>query len=284
MNILLITFITTLFAFFMVWLASVKMKDAGIVDFYWGPGFALNAWIGIYFVSLAPSGPLLYAQYAFALLITLWAVRLTLQLVLRHINAKHEDARYLKMRKKGGEGFWIASLYKIFLPQAIIQWLISSTILAVFIYAPNFAPSDALALPFASSALFYVLFFIGFIIFAAGLVIESIADWQMFKAKASLLPNTTYTGGLWFYARHPNYLGEIIAWAGLSICAFALCAHPIVFFGPAFLAFVICFISQSITQKHLEGSRKDYAPYLKSTPRILPNIMEAFKPFASTTK
>ena len=53
---------------------------------------------------------------------------------------------------------------------------------------------------------------------ALGLVIEAVADQQKSLFKMALRsedkPDALYTGGLYAYSRHANYLGEIIFWLG----------------------------------------------------------------------
>ena len=49
MNLLLFTFLITLLGFICFWLIQVKLKDAGVVDIYWGPGFAVIVFIYIAF-------------------------------------------------------------------------------------------------------------------------------------------------------------------------------------------------------------------------------------------
>ena len=44
------TLLVSLLAFTGIWLIHVRLNDAGVVDYYWGPGFAVIAlvhgWIG----------------------------------------------------------------------------------------------------------------------------------------------------------------------------------------------------------------------------------------------
>ena len=66
------------------------------------------------------------------------------------------------------------------------------------------------------------LFFIGIFIFISGLSLEIIADYQ--KTKFRKQPeNRGYfiSSGLWAYSRHPNYVGEIVLWTGISVMSFS---------------------------------------------------------------
>ena len=61
---------------------------------------------------------------------------------------------------------------------------------------------------------------IGLIIWLTGFLIEVVADRQKraFR-KFSANKNKFIDSGLWAWSRHPNYLGEIILWIGISLIA-----------------------------------------------------------------
>lgn len=60
---------------------------------------------------------------------------------------------------------------------------------------------------------------VGWALFAAGFLIEAVADAQKSAFKAD--PNTSgwCDRGLWAWSRHPNYFGEILLWTGLAVSA-----------------------------------------------------------------
>src|SRR5665213_2060123 len=95
-----------------LWLISLRIRDASIVDIFWGPGVAgvvdLAAWLG------HAGGP---RTSTVLLLVNLWAIRLA-----AHIWARHdgEDHRYGAMRAKFGGNWWWASLIQVFLLQAML--------------------------------------------------------------------------------------------------------------------------------------------------------------------
>ena len=61
--------------------------------------------------------------------------------------------------------------------------------------------------------------YLGFALWFVGFFIEVIADWQKTQFKKRN-PNAFINSGLWRYSRHPNYVGEVLLWLGLSIAAF----------------------------------------------------------------
>ena len=62
---------------------------------------------------------------------------------------------------------------------------------------------------------------LGCVVAAVGLLIETVADQSksLFKIqlRASGEADRPYTGGVWAYSRHANYLGEILFWVGATV-------------------------------------------------------------------
>jgi steroid 5-alpha reductase family enzyme len=78
---------------------SLRLRDASIVDVFWGLGFALLAW---FYCLLSPE-PTVRAWLVVGL-ITAWGVRLALHIHRRN-HGKGEDARYQAMRASHGFAF-----------------------------------------------------------------------------------------------------------------------------------------------------------------------------------
>lgn len=249
---LVTSLVVTLIAFTAIWLIHVPLEDAGIVDYYWGPGFAVIGWSGLAFGAQASPVKLL-----FLMAITLWALRLAAQLIVRHQLMDGEDARYRKMREAGGPQWWWRSLYKVFLLQAGILWLVATPVHAI-VGAPAAASLSALGVA-------------GLLLFVLGFLIEAIADWQLHRHRLQgRAQHQTLSSGLWRYSRHPNYLGEIMLWLGLGLAAADLSGAWWALAGPVVLALVIRLVSLPLTEQHLIESRTDYAAYAARTPVLLP--------------
>ncbi len=74
----------------------------------------------------------------------------------------------------------------------------------------------------ANGIIFSSTTIIGIIIFIIGFTIEIIADSQKTKFRAKDDNKDKFISiGLWKYSRHPNYLGEIILWLGISLISFS---------------------------------------------------------------
>ena len=96
-----------------LWLVSIPLKDASIVDIFWGPGFAVAAWVAFALSSGAPA-----RKWLLAILTTIWAARLGLYLLWRK-RGHGEDPRYTRMIEHlGAAKRHQITLTRVFLLQA----------------------------------------------------------------------------------------------------------------------------------------------------------------------
>ena len=127
----------------------------------------------------------------------------------------------------------------------------------------------------ANGVIFSSTTIIGIIIFIIGFTIEIIADSQKTKFRANEDNKDKFiSSGLWKYSRHPNYLGEIILWLGISLISFSSLEgfQYITLVSPIFTYLLLVnvsginFLEKSGKKKwgHLESYKK----YLKETPRL----------------
>ncbi|KAK6127738.1 hypothetical protein DH2020_038514 [Rehmannia glutinosa] len=117
---------------------------------------------------------------------------------------------------------------------------------------------------------------IGWIMWALGLLVETIADQQKLTFKNSPESRGKWCDvGLWKYSRHPNYFGEILLWWGIFVAATPVLenAEWLVIFGPIFLTLLLLFLSgiplleKSADRKH--GSVSAYRHYKKTTSPLI---------------
>jgi steroid 5-alpha reductase family enzyme len=240
-------------AFTAAWLLSLRLKDVGIVDIIWGPGFALVAWVGFQLEQPEHSAALLVL-----IGVTLWALRLTGHLWARHRMSTAEDPRYAAMRAADPAGFPRRSLVMIFWLQAVILWA-----LALPIHLAMGAEQDGMQ---------GVLSLIGCLLFAAGLTLQSVADWRLLRFRRSPANRgRLLTDGVFAWSRHPNYFGECLLWFGIALMAWDASGTPLGLLGPAALTFVILRISgPPLLEPHLKATRPDYAAYAERTSAFVP--------------
>ena len=128
----------------------------------------------------------------------------------------------------------------------------------------------------ANGILINSYFYIGVLIFTIGFITEIISDNQ--KTVFRKDPNNKdrfINSGLWKYSRHPNYLGEITLWLGISIISFSSLNgwELITLISPIFTYLLLVYVS-GIRILEYNGNEKwghldSYKEYKDKTPRLL---------------
>lgn len=187
--------------FLALWAVSVRVRDASIIDIFWGPACALPAILTCVRIDGAsPRAALL------TLLVTAWAVRLAVHLALRNLG-HGEDYRYARMRaaQPSNAAFARWSLTYVFGLQCLIAWIVSLPV-----QAGQIGVDKSLG----------VFAWTGVLIFITGLAFETIGDWQLRQFKKDPAnKGRLMTKGLWAWTRHPNYFGDCLLWIGLALIA-----------------------------------------------------------------
>lgn len=128
----------------------------------------------------------------------------------------------------------------------------------------------------ANGIIFSSTTIIGIIIFIIGFTIEIIADSQKTKFRAKDDNKDKFiSSGLWKYSRHPNYLGEIILWLGISLISFSSLEglQYITLISPIFTYLLLVNVS-GINLLEKSGEKKwghldSYKSYKENTPRLI---------------
>ncbi|MHC1741268.1 MAG: DUF1295 domain-containing protein [Anaerolineaceae bacterium] len=235
-----------------LWGVSLLLKNSSIVDIFWGFGFVLSAWL--YFF-LTPEGFALRKLILLAL-VTIWGLRLTTHILIRNWR-KPEDFRYQKWRKESGNIWWIKSLFKVYLLQGVLMWLISSPLLAAQYFQTHqtFTWLDGLAI---------ALWIIGF-------TFETLGDAQLAKFRADpgnrgKLLNT----GVWHYTRHPNYFGDSAQWWAYYVFALAAGGWWTIFSPILMTLFLIKVSGVVLLEKTLANEKPGYREYMETTSAFIP--------------
>lgn len=249
--IFLINAVAILAVAFVVWLISIPLKDVGIVDIFWGFGFAMVAW-----VTVGLTGNFSLHAIALATMVTLWGTRLGLYLAKRNLGGP-EDSRYQSMRDKiGRDRFWWVSLFVVFWLQGVIMWVVSLPI----------------QMGITASPTFQWLCLIGFAIWLTGLLFESIGDFQLARFKSN--PENkgeVLDEGLWKYTRHPNYFGDFLVWWGLYAWVAFTGAALLSVIGPIVMSILLLKVSGvSLLEKTIEERRPGYRDYIRRTSPFFP--------------
>jgi steroid 5-alpha reductase family enzyme len=235
-----------------LWVISVAIHDASIVDPVWGLAFVLIAWTAVATTSSRTSVATLLVG-----LVTIWGLRLSIYLGRRNLG-KGEDFRYQAMRRRYGARFPLISLFIVFLLQAGLAWVVS-------------LPVQAGIQGSAGASLTSPLVLAGVVLWAIGLAFESVGDLQLARFKRD--PSNqgqVLDRGLWRYTRHPNYFGDFLVWWGFFLVAAATGAWWTVV-GPVLMAILLIRVSGAGLLEQTIGERRPgYADYIRRTSGFVP--------------
>ncbi len=234
-----------------VWLISLPLRDASIVDIFWGMGFVVVAW-----VSWAIGDGETNRSDLLVAMVSIWGVRLTFHLWWRS-RGQPEDYRYQSMRRRTGDSFAIRSLLTVFLFQGLLIWLVS---LPVQLAATPAGPRvRAVAV-------------VGVVVWGIGLFFETVADSQLAKFRAAADDDhAVMDWGLWRYSRHPNYFGDFCVWWGIWLVAADTPDARIGIVGPLLMSFLLLKVSGiPILERGLQRRREGYDDYAARTSAFIP--------------
>lgn len=244
--------LTTLF--FLTWGISIYKQDVSIDQHIWGLGFAIQALI--YYLE---SPQLTWQKTVFTFLVLFHTLRLTTYIFIREYK-QPEDRRYqLLLRDKLGNSLNFLSLFIIFIPQLIFNWIVGLSIFS-FQVSKNVSNINNFT------------FLFGCLTMMMGTLIESLADIQLYFFKHDKRnEGKIMDKGLWRYSRHPNYFGETMFWWGVFIANWSLGIRAVIF-APLIMHLITRFFSGvPMTEKQME---KDYGAkmeqYQQKTSAFIP--------------
>ena len=226
---------------------SLIFKNASVYDPYWSVqpivitlAFAVGKRLTI--VRLLP-----------LIAVFFWGIRLTANWAYTFKNLNHQDWRYTMLKEKTGKFYSVVNFLGIHMFPTLVVYACVLPVVYTFI------------LDFDLNA-FSIIFFA---LSIGATVIQMIADLQMqsFRNKKT---GTFIRVGLWKYARHPNYLGEILMWWGIAL-AFICANLNLWYFGlGAFInTLMFIFISVPMADKRM-AKRQGFNEYKKQTNVFLP--------------
>ena len=237
---------------FLLWLVSIALKNASIVDIFWGLGFVVVAWIC--FFSTTGFEP---RKILLTTLVTIWGLRLSIYLFWRN-HGQGEDYRYQSLRARIGKNFPIISLFVVFIFQGLLIWLISLPIQAT---QASSEPTQ-----------FTIFDVVGIMLWFIGIFFESVGDSQLASFKSD--PNNTgkvMDRGLWKYTRHPNYFGDALLWWGIFCIALSVPNGWWMVVSPIVMTTLLMKISGvALLEKTLKKTKPQYEEYVRKTNAFLP--------------
>ncbi len=232
-----------------MWVLSLRLRDASIVDRVWGLAFVVAAAAAALVAGWTLPGILALA------LTSLWGLRLSWHIHTR--NRGHpEDPRYAAWRQQHGARWPLRSLFQVFLLQGLLMWFVAAPVLYLVTNAPDeIRPLAAL----------------GVAVWIAGILFETIADAQLKRFKADPAnKGRVMDGGLWRYSRHPNYFGEAVTWWGAWLVALTYGGWWTLY-GAAIITFLLLRVSGvTMLEKTLRDAKPGYREYIERTSAFVP--------------
>jgi len=238
------TLIADVLATVVVFAFSRVYRNSSFYDAYWS---VIPPLLTFYWWSQAGPGVDQLRCRLVAVLVVLWAIRLTANWVYAFPGLHHEDWRYPMFRERAGRWEFIADLVAIHLipiyvcvthPGGDIRWL---TVVA---------------------------FVVGF----AAVTIELASDVQLHRFVGSAQPGDVMNRGLWSWSRHPNYFGEFSFWFALAL--FGVAASPSdawwLFAGAVAMLGMLLGASIPLMETRSLERRPGYQQVIDEVPRFVP--------------
>ena len=240
-----------------LWVVSVRLRDASIVDPCWSIAFLLVTVHTALRTGVTPPKVLLL------FVVGTWSLRLWLHLLLRS-RGKPEDPRYASFRRRyGPDRYWWVSFFQVFLLQGCLVLLISAPLQLAAAAAPpgHLAAIDG----------------VGLVIFTVGFLFETVADWQLQSFRRDPANrDKVIDSGLWRWSRHPNYFGEALLWWGFWLLALGQPLGWATVLAPALMAFLLLRVSGvTMLDAHLKSSKPGYEDYVRRTSAFVPRPRRA---------
>ena len=193
-----------------------------------------------------------------AVLITIWALRLGLFLLVRVFQVG-EDKRFHGVKTTFSRFFVWFSMSSL--------WVFLTTANALTLILDNN--------PHPGGG----YFFSGLAIWLIGFGLEVTADEQKRRFRKNPRNKGQFiNSGLWSISRHPNYLGEILIWVGMAVISFPVLTgwQYITLISPLFVFLLLTRVSginllEASSDKKW-GDLKSYQEYKEKTPVLIPFI------------
>ncbi len=231
-------------AAFGLWTLAKRSGDPSFIDFCWGLGFVVIAWISFGLANDHTARGLLIT-----LLTSAWGLRLGIYL-LRRWRTQGPDPRYENMRTK--------MLTHVFLLQAGVMLIVSLPV--------------QLGQAYASYAGSVAVHSVGVALIALGLVFEWTGDLQLSRFKAD--PSNkghVMDRGLWRFTRHPNYFGDFCVWWGLYLLSTSAPITYVAIVGPLLMSTMLMRVSGvGPLEKQMHATKPKYKDYVAKTSAFFP--------------
>lgn len=242
-NLLIADITATVFVF----IFSVVFRNASVYDPYWSVQPVVIVLCCAFFHNISPASVLLLISIVY------WGIRLTGNWAYVFEGLKHQDWRYTKLEKESGRLYPLINFAGIHMMPTLIVY--ACTLPSVFVIREELNAN-------AGS-------YIGTAICIGAATLQLVSDIQMQKYRKKGEHGLINTG-LWKYARHPNYLGEILMWWGIAIQAVSVMpGRWWLIAGSALNTLMFFTVSIPLADKR-QSEKPGYAEYKAGTRSLLP--------------
>jgi steroid 5-alpha reductase family enzyme len=197
------TFVADLLATLVVFVFSRVYRNSSFYDAYWS---VIPPLLLLYWWSQAGPGVDPVRPWLVAIVVVLWAIRLTANWVHAFPGLHHEDWRYPMFKEQAGRWEFGADLVAI---HVIPTCQVFLGMVPVYVAVTRPGPGVGW------------LAWLAFMIGLAAVTLELVADVQMHRFVAKRRPGEVMDRGLWSWSRHPNYFGEFGFWFSLALFGIA---------------------------------------------------------------
>lgn len=226
---------------------SLIFRNASVYDPYW------SVQPPVILIAFALGKDLTAFGILLLVVVSFWAIRLTANWAYTFANLYHQDWRYTMLKEKTGVFYPVINFVGIHMvPTLVVYGCILPGVYAI---------REGLSANVGS------ILFLCLSLCAA--TMQGSADIQMHKFRKNR-DGAFIRRGLWKYSRHPNYLGEILMWWGVSLSV-VVAAPQMWYLAAGALANTALFLAVSIPMADGRQSRKEgFSEYKKQTRMLLP--------------
>ncbi len=235
---------------------SLLTGNSSCYDPYWSVAPPL---IVAYLILAGDGNPA--RQGLVAVVVGLWAVRLTANWAYGWQGLDHEDWRYRDLARTAGPWWWLLSFFGVHLFPTILVWLGC---------LPLYPALDTGRQPLGWLDAVALATGIG----ATWLEYGADRSLHLFRASRSSAAEVL-TAGVWSWCRHPNYLGEIGFWVALFLFGVAGSGgvYPWSWLGPLCMVGLFLFVSIPLIERKLVADKPAYAQYRQRTRMLIPGLL-----------
>jgi steroid 5-alpha reductase family enzyme len=229
-------------------------RNSSFYDAYWS---VIPPLLTFYWWSQAGPGVDQLRCRLVAVLVVLWAIRLTANWVYAFPGLHHEDWRYPMFRERAGRWEFVADLVAIHLIPTVQVFV---GMLPVYVCVTH--PGGDIRW----------LTVVAFVVGLAAVTIELVSDVQLHRFVATARPGQVMDRGLWSWSRHPNYFGEFSFWFALAL--FGVAASPSdawwLFAGALAMLGMLLGASIPLMETRSVERRPGYQDVIDRVPRFVP--------------